>query len=178
MEITIRRLPNARVYAIQRSAEGENLGIKRIGGTADVSTCTIKSVLQATNQERPPDSKYHYFDLASRCQKYYFNFRILQRSYLVIPMGFFIDILDCNSRDIEYCCLHLYLPPPPLHIGRHVAFVLFKIHSICLPDNFRHITHNLLTLQAHIYAGQQMNSRDFGVSRSMVSVDQSIHCIY
>lgn len=36
IEITIRRLPNARVFAIQRAAEGESLGIKREGGTAEI----------------------------------------------------------------------------------------------------------------------------------------------
>ncbi|XP_060597687.1 uncharacterized protein LOC132751519 isoform X3 [Ruditapes philippinarum] len=36
IEISIRRLPNAKVFAIQRSAEGESLGIKRDGGTAEI----------------------------------------------------------------------------------------------------------------------------------------------
>ena len=36
VEVTIRRLPNASAFAIQRSVEGENLGIKREGGTAEV----------------------------------------------------------------------------------------------------------------------------------------------
>ena len=37
VELTIRRLPNASVFAIQRNMEGENLGIKREGGTGEVS---------------------------------------------------------------------------------------------------------------------------------------------
>lgn len=36
VELTIRRLPNASVFAIQRSMEGENLGIKREGGTGEI----------------------------------------------------------------------------------------------------------------------------------------------
>ncbi|KAL4231615.1 hypothetical protein ACF0H5_009195 [Mactra antiquata] len=36
VEITIRRLPLAKVFAIQRSNEGESLGIKREGGTAEI----------------------------------------------------------------------------------------------------------------------------------------------
>ena len=36
VELTIRRLPNASVFAIQRNMEGENLGIKREGGTGEV----------------------------------------------------------------------------------------------------------------------------------------------
>ena len=36
VEVTIRRLPNASAFAIQRSVEGENLGIKREGGTGEV----------------------------------------------------------------------------------------------------------------------------------------------
>ena len=42
VELTIRRLPNASVFAIQRGNEGENLGIKREGGTAEVSMQFIK----------------------------------------------------------------------------------------------------------------------------------------
>lgn len=37
IELTIRRLPNASAFAIQRSMEGENIGIKREGGTGEVS---------------------------------------------------------------------------------------------------------------------------------------------
>ena len=40
VELTIRRLPYANVYAIQRSMEGENLGLKREGGTGEVN-CKI-----------------------------------------------------------------------------------------------------------------------------------------
>lgn len=36
VELTIRRLPYANVYAIQRSMEGENLGLKREGGTGEI----------------------------------------------------------------------------------------------------------------------------------------------
>lgn len=36
VELTIRRLPNASVFAIQRSMEGESLGIKREGGTGEI----------------------------------------------------------------------------------------------------------------------------------------------
>ncbi|KAK3587477.1 hypothetical protein CHS0354_003614 [Potamilus streckersoni] len=36
MEVIIRRLPHAQVYAIRRNAECENLGIKRDGGTAEI----------------------------------------------------------------------------------------------------------------------------------------------
>ncbi|KAH3790021.1 uncharacterized protein LOC127841045 [Dreissena polymorpha] len=36
IEISIRRLPHGQVFAIQRSAEGENLGIRRDGPTAEI----------------------------------------------------------------------------------------------------------------------------------------------
>lgn len=36
IELTIRRLPNASAFAIQRSMEGENIGIKREGGTGEI----------------------------------------------------------------------------------------------------------------------------------------------
>ena len=44
VELTIRRLPNASVFAIQRSVEGENLGIKREGGTAEVHYTNINNM--------------------------------------------------------------------------------------------------------------------------------------
>ena len=37
VEMLVRRLPHAQVLAIRRLAEGENIGIKRNGGTAEVS---------------------------------------------------------------------------------------------------------------------------------------------
>lgn len=36
IEVTVRRLPHGKVFAIQRTVEGENLGIKREGGTAEI----------------------------------------------------------------------------------------------------------------------------------------------
>ncbi|KAL3863859.1 hypothetical protein ACJMK2_005586 [Sinanodonta woodiana] len=36
MEVTIRRLPHAQVFAIRRNVEGDNIGIKRDNGTAEI----------------------------------------------------------------------------------------------------------------------------------------------
>ena len=36
IEVELRRMPHATVLAIRRNAEGENLGIKREGGTGEV----------------------------------------------------------------------------------------------------------------------------------------------
>jgi hypothetical protein len=62
IEISIRRLPNAKVFAIQRSAEGESLGIKRDGGTAEVSTVMIFFLLDLIRLDNK-NTKYNIKDV-------------------------------------------------------------------------------------------------------------------
>ena len=55
VEVTIRRLPNASAFAIQRSVEGENLGIKREGGTGEVcymGLCGTKPIFRVSDKAR------------------------------------------------------------------------------------------------------------------------------
>lgn len=40
----LRRVPNARVFLLKRSEDGESLGIRRDGGTGEVSTDSLKSI--------------------------------------------------------------------------------------------------------------------------------------